>query len=64
MTKKLVRIAGDSSTITAILTLLVEIGKAQLQTGHDVNGRPVTQEDFAIVNRARATLRRLKDEQP
>lgn len=57
MTKKLVRSAGESSTITAILTLLVEVGKAQLMKGHDVNGRPVTREDFAIVNRARATLK-------
>jgi hypothetical protein len=57
MPKKLVRSAGDSSTITAILTLLVDAGKAQLQKGHDVNGRPVTKEDFAIVNRARATLK-------
>lgn len=43
--------------MTAILTLLVDLAKAQLQTGHDINGQPVTQEDFAIVNRARTTLK-------
>lgn len=61
MTKKLVGSAGESSTLAAILTLLVDVAKQQLQTGQDINGRPVTQEDFAIVNRARA---RLKDMQP
>lgn len=60
MAKKLVRSTGESAAWAAILTLLVDLGKAQLQKGHDINGAPVTQENFASVNRARAVLKELQ----
>jgi hypothetical protein len=58
MSKKLVRSAGESAVMAAILTLLIDIGKDCLKQGHDINGAPVTPANFAALNRARA----LRDE--
>jgi hypothetical protein len=54
MGKKLVRSPDEIKALEAILTPLIDVAKERLQQGTDINGRPVTPEDFAIVNRARA----------
>jgi predicted ATPase len=58
MAKKLVRKTDELNVLTDILTSLTKRAAAQLQTGHDTTGRPVTQRDFAIVNNARAAIKR------
>lgn len=54
MSKKLVRTPEEIEALEAILTPLIDLAKDRLQKGTDIDGRPVTCEDFAIVNRARA----------
>jgi len=46
----------ERESLLSVLKALYELGKKQSQTGFDVNGRPLTQKDFAILNRARAQM--------
>jgi hypothetical protein len=48
----------------SILSTLIDAAKIRLQFGTDINGRPVTQRDFSIVNEARKQRDRLQPKAP
>lgn len=53
MSEKIRRTPNESAALVSILSTLIDAAKIRLQLGTDINGRPVTQRDFAIVNEAR-----------
>lgn len=53
MSEKIRRSPNESADLVSILSTLIDAAKVRLQIGTDINGRPVTQRDFAIVNGAR-----------
>jgi hypothetical protein len=61
MTKKLVGSPNDQTILVAILTVLIDVAKAQLSTGHHDDGTPVRQHDFKVLNDSRALRDRLRD---
>jgi len=64
MTKKMCRTPNESAALMSILSTLIDAAKIRLQFGTDINGRPVTQRDFSIVNEARKQRDRLQPKAP
>lgn len=61
MTKKLIRTPNDQTILVAILTVLIDVAKAQVSTGHHDDGTPVSQHDFKVLNDSRTLRDRLSN---
>lgn len=62
MAKKLIGTPNDQTILVAILTVLIDVAKAQVSTGQHDDGTPVTQHDFQVLNDSRALRDRLRGE--